>query len=74
VPSDLHLVCPELFPLVHICPDPALIREREGHPRRLDRMVTVGRDKMAVSQAVYMETDQVRWSCENNALRMWYER
>ena len=39
---------PELFPLVHMCSNVALIKEREGKPKRLDKVILTAGDKWVV--------------------------
>ena len=46
---QLNLVfVPELFPLVHMCSNVALIKEREGKPKRLDKVILTAGDKCIV--------------------------
>jgi len=48
----------ELFPLVHMCSDLKLIKEREGKPKRLDKVISLGAEAMCVSQGIYVQQDQ----------------
>ena len=42
------VLSPELFPLVHMCSDLKLIKEREGKPKRLDKVILTAGDKSVV--------------------------
>lgn len=48
----------ELFPLVHMCSDMTLIKEREGRPKQLDKVISLGEEVMCVSQGIYIQQDQ----------------
>ena len=42
------VLSPELFPLVHMCSDLKLIKEREGKPKRLDKVILTAGDRCIV--------------------------
>jgi len=48
----------ELFPLVHMCSDMNLIKEKEKKPKKLDKVISLGSEVMCVSQGIYIQQDQ----------------